>query len=156
MHAAAEAAVGAGDDVLAADRAGKPHDPLGDQLRMLDQIGRVADHARQDHLAVRQLDVVPQLPFVLVAHVGRLERIALRLDLQHQADDVLERQVVGVRPVPASPAQVIAHAVLRNALQRMIDGSMRSSANLSRYSSTLSAGFSMSHQSTGRGRRSAG
>ena len=122
VHAPAEAAVGAGDDILAADRAGKPHDPLGHQLRMLDQIGRVADHARQDHLAVRQLDVVPQLPFVLVAHVGRLERIALRLDLQHQVDDVLERQVVGVRAVPGPPAQVIAHAVFRNSLQRMVDG----------------------------------
>ena len=116
VHAAAEAAVGAGDDVLAADRAGEAHDALGDELRVLDQVGGVADHAGHQHLAVRQLDVLPHLPFVLVAHVGRLERIALRLDLQHQVDDVLERQVVGVRPVPAAPAQVIAHAVLRNAL----------------------------------------
>ena len=61
---------------------GKAQDPLGDKLRMLDQIGGVADDARQQDLAVRQLDVVPQLPFVLVAHVAGLERIALRLDLR--------------------------------------------------------------------------
>ena len=97
--------------------AGEAQDALGHQLGMLDQIGRVADDARQHDLAFRQLDVLPQLPFVLVAHVGGLERIALRLDLQHQVDDVLERQIVGVRPVPGAPAQVIAHAVLRNALR---------------------------------------
>src|SRR5262245_4155071 len=38
-----EPAVGAGDDVLAADEAGESLDPLGDQLRVLDEVGGVAD-----------------------------------------------------------------------------------------------------------------
>ena len=68
-----EAAVGAGDDVLAADQLGEPHDALGDQLGMLDDVGGVADDAGDQHRALRQLDVLPHLPLVLVARVGPLE-----------------------------------------------------------------------------------
>src|SRR5947208_1536908 len=52
MHASAEAAVRPGDDIVAADCAGETHDPLGDQLRVLDQIGGVADDARQQYFAI--------------------------------------------------------------------------------------------------------
>ena len=52
-------------------------DPVGDDLRVLDHVGRVADDARQDLLAVRQLDVLPDPPLVLVADVGRLERVVV-------------------------------------------------------------------------------
>ena len=48
---------------------------LGDQLRVLHQVRGVADHARHQDLAVRQLDVLPDLPLVLVAHVGRLDAV---------------------------------------------------------------------------------
>src|ERR1700688_2853826 len=50
-----ETAIGAAHDVLAADDFGEPHDPLGDQLGMLDEIGGVADHDRDQHFACRQL-----------------------------------------------------------------------------------------------------
>src|SRR5262247_3288988 len=48
-----EAAIGAGDDVLAADEPGEPHNPLGDQRRMLDHVGGVADDAWNEHFACR-------------------------------------------------------------------------------------------------------
>jgi hypothetical protein len=35
---------------------------------------------------------------------------------------VLQRQVVGVRPVPAAPAQVVAHPLFGNADKRVVDG----------------------------------
>ena len=79
MDAAAEPAIGRGDDALAADEFGEADDALGDQLRMLDHVGGVADDARQDELAVGQLDVLPHLPFVLVADIAGLERIGLAL-----------------------------------------------------------------------------
>src|ERR1051326_2201304 len=41
-----EAAVGAAHHVFAAEHAGEPPDPLGHEFRMLDDVGRVADHAR--------------------------------------------------------------------------------------------------------------
>src|SRR5262249_13756825 len=53
MDAAAEAAVRAGDDVLAADNLGVAHDAVGHHLRMFDDIGGVADDAGDEQLAVR-------------------------------------------------------------------------------------------------------
>ena len=46
MNPAAEAAIGAGDDVLAADDLGIAQDAVGDELRVLDEVGGVADHTR--------------------------------------------------------------------------------------------------------------
>ena len=60
LGALGEAAVGAGDDVLAADEVGVAHDPLGDQLRVLDAVGRVGDDAGDDDLAVGELDAAPR------------------------------------------------------------------------------------------------
>src|SRR5437762_12377809 len=45
MDAPAEATIGAGDDVLAADELCKANDPVRNQTRMLDHVGCVADHA---------------------------------------------------------------------------------------------------------------
>ena len=56
------------------------------------------------HLARRQFRLLPYPPLVLVPHIGRLERISLRLHVEDQIDDVLEWQIMGVRPVPATPA----------------------------------------------------
>ena len=41
----AEAAIGAGDDVLAADQIGVAHQALGDQIGVFDEIRKMADHA---------------------------------------------------------------------------------------------------------------
>ena len=46
------------------------HDALGDQFRMLDEVRSRIDHARDDRLAVRQLDVLPDLPLVAVTRIG--------------------------------------------------------------------------------------
>ena len=43
MDAAAEAAVGAGDNVFAADDVSELGDAIGNQFRVLDEIGGVAD-----------------------------------------------------------------------------------------------------------------
>src|SRR5258708_34825872 len=67
-----EAAVGAGDDVLAADQAGEPHDPVAHQFGVLDGVGGMADDARPQYFAGRQLDLLPYPPAVLVARVGAL------------------------------------------------------------------------------------
>jgi hypothetical protein len=77
MHASAKPAVGRSDDVVAADHLGKTHDPVRDHLRVLDHVGRVSDDAGQDRLAVRQLDVLPHFPLVLVADVRGLERVGV-------------------------------------------------------------------------------
>ena len=74
-RALGEAAIGAGDDVLAPDQPGEAHDALGHQLGMLDDVGGVADDAGDQHLARRQLDAFPHPPFMLVARIGALDDI---------------------------------------------------------------------------------
>src|SRR6516162_8338069 len=59
VDAAAEAAVGGGDDIVPADRFGVPGNAVGDELGVLDDVGGVADHAGQDDLARGQLHVPP-------------------------------------------------------------------------------------------------
>jgi hypothetical protein len=54
-----KAAVGAGDDALAADELGETHDALGHQLGMLDDHGRVGDAAGDQNFVVRKLDLFP-------------------------------------------------------------------------------------------------
>ena len=121
MDAAAEAAVGGGDDPLPADRAREARDALRHQLRMLDDVGGVAHDARQDDLVLGQHDVVPHLPLVLVADIGGLERVGAALDGQHHVDDVAHRDVGRVGPVPASPAEVKADAVLGQAADGVVE-----------------------------------
>src|SRR5207248_11319132 len=93
VNPAAETAVGRGDDPLPADQVREAKDALGDELGVLDDIGSVADHTGQDHLFVRQFDVLPHLPFVLVADISGLERVGVRVDRQHDIDDVAHRDV---------------------------------------------------------------
>src|SRR5262249_10545618 len=113
VHTVAHAAVRAGDDVLFAHALRVLDDAVRHQLRVLHHVAAVAADAGDEDLAIRQLDVAPDLPLVLVAWVGRFDGVGLRRDLQHEVDDVLELDVAGVRAVPATPADVVADAVLR-------------------------------------------
>src|SRR4030095_10295099 len=95
-----EAAVDPGDDVLAADQPRVAQDPLGHQLRVLDAIRRVGDNARDEDLAGRELDVLPDVVLVLVARVRRLEREGARLDLENDRRDLPQRRIRRVGAVP--------------------------------------------------------
>src|SRR5580704_7701810 len=116
MHAAVkwslrETAIGAGQQVLTPDQAGDPHNALGDQLRMLDHVGRVADHAGNKHPALRQLGVFPHTPLVLVPRVGAFNDIGADLHTKDEIDNILERHVGRMRARPAPPTDMIADAV---------------------------------------------
>src|SRR5262244_1638732 len=74
-----KATVVACQDVLAPDDAREALNALRDEFRVLDLIDAVRDHARNEDLPRRQLDLLPDLPFVRVARVGRLDGIGLRL-----------------------------------------------------------------------------
>jgi len=106
VRAGREAAVRARDNVLPADEVGVLHDALGHQLRMLHELGHGIDDAGHEDLALRQLDVLPDGPFVAVARVRRLHAVALRLDLQDEIDDVPQRDVIDVRRFAVTPADM--------------------------------------------------
>src|SRR5467141_2319245 len=65
VRAAAETTVAAGDDVLAPNAPRETRDALRHDLRMLDDVGRVRHHARDQYLACRQLHAVPHGVLVL-------------------------------------------------------------------------------------------
>src|SRR6185437_6195323 len=63
----AEAAIGSGNHALAPNDRGEAGDALGDELGMLDIIGRGVEHAGNEDLVRRQRDLLPQPPFMRVA-----------------------------------------------------------------------------------------
>ena len=67
------------------------------------------------------LTFFPHSPFVLVAHVRRLDRVGAGVDAQDEVDDVLQRRVGDVRGVPAAVAEVVADAVLGDAAQGVVE-----------------------------------
>src|SRR3981081_304326 len=83
-----EAAIGAGDDVLAPDHLGVAPDTLGHQFGVLDQHSRVADDAGDERLALWQPGGLPQLPLMLVARVGGLEGNRPATALKDDGDEI--------------------------------------------------------------------
>jgi len=75
VNPAAEAAIGAGDGVLAPYHPGEVEDAVGDDLRVLYDVGGVTDDARDQDFSVGQLDVSPDFPLVLVPDVAGLDRV---------------------------------------------------------------------------------
>jgi hypothetical protein len=49
------------------DEVGKTNDSFRDELGVLDNVRGVADDPRQDQVIVGELDVLPDVPFVLIA-----------------------------------------------------------------------------------------
>ena len=72
-----------GNYILATDNRGIAKDAIGDQLRMLDEVGRMTYDTRHQYLAGRHLDLLPGSPFVLMSHVAGLEGIGLRLNREN-------------------------------------------------------------------------
>src|SRR5580700_1993458 len=116
-----EAAVDAGNDILSADDFGVPADALRHKLRMLDVISGRVDDARHYDLAFRQLQLFKYLPLVLVPRVGPLERNGMRPGLEHQIDDVTDRNIGVMRTLPVSPAQMHAHCLAGYIARRIIE-----------------------------------
>jgi hypothetical protein len=66
MDAAAQAAVGAGDDVFSADEFSERDDAIGDQFGVPDEIRRVADHTRNQDLPGGEFHVAPDFELCAV------------------------------------------------------------------------------------------
>ena len=121
VEPAAETAVGAGDDIFPSDQAGETHDALSDQFGVLNDVGGVAHDAGNENLPFGQFDILPDTPLMLVARVGRFDQVGAGMDLQQQVDDLQERQVGGVRSMPAAPADMITYPLGRNAFERVVE-----------------------------------
>src|SRR5688572_8570701 len=74
------AAGGCSQDVIAADEFGRPHDALGVQLWMIQQIGGAADRARYRYLTGGQVDLLEDMVFVIVRRVRPFNRVGVGID----------------------------------------------------------------------------
>src|ERR1700674_1747738 len=92
-----EAAIGAGDDVLAPDEPGEPEEAVGHELWMLHDVRAVAYDAWGQYLAFGQLDVFPDSPFVFVAGIGGLDEVGASTDLENEIHDLPQRNIRRVR-----------------------------------------------------------
>ena len=120
VDTSAQAAVGGGNNVFAAHQVREALDAVGNQLRVLHDVGGVGDDAGDQDLALGRRTVFPDAPFVFVAHIGRLEGDHSGIDLQHRIEDVGKADVRGVRAVPGAPAHVQADSLRRQPAQRVV------------------------------------
>src|SRR5436189_1110995 len=96
-----ESTVSSSNNILATDHTGVAFDPLGNRLWMLHHVRGMRHDAGYQDLALWQpRDVAPHLPLVLMPWVGGLHRIRLRINPQHQIDDIGQRHVARVRSGP--------------------------------------------------------
>src|SRR2546427_2297028 len=116
-----EPTIGARDHALASDHLRVADQTLGDQLGVLDEVGRRVQHARDDHPVVRQADLAEHDPFVLVTPVRALEGQGLGPRLQGDRQELSQRDIPVMRPLVVAPAEVKANAVGGNVAQRMVE-----------------------------------
>lgn len=107
-----ESAIGARYHIFLAHNVGVIHDAVSHQLRVFDVIGGVGDNARYQHLIVGQLNVPPELPFVLVAWVGGFYGVSSGIHPENQVHHILQGNVGGMRAVPTAPTDVVPNPVL--------------------------------------------
>jgi hypothetical protein len=95
---AGKAAIGAGNHIFVPDNSGKAADPMGDCLRILDQVRHIGDDPRDQQLAFRQFDRFPDTPFMLVPWIAGFERLGAGPYAEHDVDNVLQFHIVDARP----------------------------------------------------------
>ena len=81
MKPSAEAAVRAGNDVLATYQLCETRDALCHELWVLDDVGSVTDYPGNQNLSWRQLNLLPHAPLVLVTRIGGFNQIGSGADL---------------------------------------------------------------------------
>ncbi len=102
MDAPTQTAIGPRDYTLAPQDLCVPDDPVRYHLRMLDNVGGVANDARDEQFILGQCDLLPDTPFVFVANIAGFDGICSRLNAQHEIDDVPQRNIGRMRPVPTA------------------------------------------------------
>src|ERR1700693_6405342 len=80
-------AIDARDDILTAHHAGESEYPLGHQLRMFHHVRSVADNPGRQQLALGQLDVLPDLPLVLVPGLCGFDEVSAGPDFEDENGD---------------------------------------------------------------------
>src|ERR1700740_950139 len=111
---AGETAIGPGDHILPPDDLGEPSAALGDRLGMLDKIRAMGNDAGDHNFPVRQFDLLPDAPLVLVPRVASLERVGAGVHPHHDVDNLFQLEIVHSRTHVDAVARVITYPLLRD------------------------------------------
>ena len=84
-----EPTIGTCNDILPPYQASKVGNAPGYQFRVLDSISGMRHHAGNKYLAFRQLNFLPDPPFMLMSWIGCLNAVGLGAYLQYQVYYVL-------------------------------------------------------------------
>lgn len=90
MAAAAEATIAAGDYVFPSHEFCVALDALRDKLRMFDYIGRMRHYSGNKNSSIRQFNVLPHGPFVLMTGIRAFDRICPGVYAEQDADEVFQ------------------------------------------------------------------
>ena len=96
-------------------------DALGDQFGVLDVVALRFDDARADDLAVGHTEALECCPLVCMTRVRTLEQHGAWLGGPDDVDEVVDGNVVVVRPGIVAPAQVHAQLFDRDVPYRMVE-----------------------------------
>ncbi|MEJ0070943.1 MAG: hypothetical protein WDO24_21905 [Pseudomonadota bacterium] len=92
------------DAVRITDHGGDPFEPFGDDLGMLDEIGRGIDHAGDDGAIVAD-QIAHVAVFVRMTGIGERQHETADRGLAQNRDDVGERHVAVVRSLRNCPSR---------------------------------------------------
>src|SRR5580765_456352 len=88
---------------------------------MFDEISGVVDHPGEENFSLRQLYLLPNLPFMAMARVGRFDGDSRDVGFKHDIDDIAQCDVAVVRAFVVAPANVDAHLFGWDRLERVIE-----------------------------------
>ncbi len=88
---------------------------------MLDEIGQAVDHPGDQDLVIGERQLFEDAVLVSVARIGEGQEEAADIGLLDDRQDVGERHVAIVRTLVIAPADMQAHLVARDVLERLVD-----------------------------------
>src|SRR6266566_3159849 len=116
-----KAAVGSGDDIFSPNYRSIAFQALSDQFRVLDKIGGGIEHTWNDDLALRQPDLLKDLPLMLMARIGPFKGDCNGTCLQHLTDDLLEWHIAVMRTFVVPPTEMEPQTTRRDISDRMVE-----------------------------------
>jgi hypothetical protein len=116
-----EAAICAGDNILAAQYARETDNSLGHNLRVLDIVGARIDHSRNEYFSCGQTHLLEYPPLMFVARIGSFEGERTALDCQKQVDDLFQGNIPVMWTVIIAPAHMHAYPVWRETAKSIIE-----------------------------------
>ncbi len=99
-------------------------DAIGDDLGVLDEIGRAVDHTGNEDGVTGRRIILDRAIFVLMSRVGEFDAECPDIGLIEDREQLAERKIVRMRAFPVSPAAVQPDLRARDSAMALFMASM--------------------------------